>query len=387
MVDYVTAICTEALGSFLIHDAHLGNKYVSFNLINPKDADRLLSPSIQKILSSKALKAIPSPDHYQKKTLIVNSIRKSITDKGEARLTNSINADNSVNVERIHVVNKDYGTSLYRSLKITFATEEEALKILENGPTINKVAINPEYIKRDKFTPVIQCFKCFSFDHFTKDCISKVKSCIVCSLPVTATHNFKNCTNKNKPTCINCQGPHIAIFQGCPKRKEIINAINNSHPILDSLDIPTPPHINNNRQLLSLPQDPPQLPPKSVWASPDPTRPQSLSSSSQPPLPLPSNPRPSGSLTNSQFSPEDPILTQLKTIREKIVWKTASLFFNFMANGYNPLQRCQEVNEFLKLNNVRPVDLDQIVSNSQFFPEDSILTQFETTIREKIAWA
>lgn len=97
--------------------------------------------------------------------------------------------------------------------------EEEALKILENGLIINKVTLTPKYINRDNYIPINQCFRCFSFNNFIKDCKAEVKSCSVCSLPVSPTHNYRNCPSSNDPKCINCKEQHISIYQDCLKRK------------------------------------------------------------------------------------------------------------------------------------------------------------------------
>lgn len=68
----------------------------------------------------------------------------------------------------MYLINKDYDSSIYRTLKVTF-DNKEALKILKEGIVIDKVPVIPEFINRDKYANVNQCFRCFSFTNFTKD--------------------------------------------------------------------------------------------------------------------------------------------------------------------------------------------------------------------------
>ncbi|CAG9790271.1 unnamed protein product [Diatraea saccharalis] len=70
-----------------------------------------------------------------------------------------------------------------------------------------------EYIK-----PVLQCYKCMGFGHTTKFC----KRNIVCSI-CSESHSYKECTNTNKPLCINCKGEHIAVAGTCPVKLQKIN--------------------------------------------------------------------------------------------------------------------------------------------------------------------
>ncbi|KAL0902064.1 hypothetical protein ABMA27_000024 [Loxostege sticticalis] len=66
--------------------------------------------------------------------------------------------------------------------------------------------------------PVVQCYKCMAFGHTTKFCKRNIV-CSICSQP----HSFKECTNVNKPHCVNCKGEHIAVSRTCPVKQQKIN--------------------------------------------------------------------------------------------------------------------------------------------------------------------
>lgn len=79
--------------------------------------------------------------------------------------------------------------------------------------------ILPDYVQYDLFSyrvftyipPLLQCFKCFKFNHSAKICNSKQK-CSICA----GDHLYKDCDNQNTFNCINCGGPHLAISRECP---------------------------------------------------------------------------------------------------------------------------------------------------------------------------
>ena len=52
---------------------------------------------------------------------------------------------------------------------------------------------------------VPQCFKCHQFKHKTKDCTSNVLVCKICG----DNHDVKECTNREKRFCVNCNNSDI----------------------------------------------------------------------------------------------------------------------------------------------------------------------------------
>lgn len=62
--------------------------------------------------------------------------------------------------------------------------------------------------------PLLQCYKCFRFNHGAKICKATQK-CSICS----EEHHYTQCTNPDEIKCINCKGPHMAISRDCPVKK------------------------------------------------------------------------------------------------------------------------------------------------------------------------
>lgn len=65
-------------------------------------------------------------------------------------------------------------------------------------------------------SPLIQCFKCFKFNHSAKVCRSK-QMCSYCA----GDHHYKECVS-DILVCINCGGGHLAVSRDCPIKKKKI---------------------------------------------------------------------------------------------------------------------------------------------------------------------
>ena len=64
---------------------------------------------------------------------------------------------------------------------------------------------------------IMQCYNCQCFGHSAKTCRSKQK-CLIC----VENHSHKGCLSREsrKPTCANCNRPHVACYKGCPAYKK-----------------------------------------------------------------------------------------------------------------------------------------------------------------------
>ena len=80
---------------------------------------------------------------------------------------------------------------------------------MKNGFLCMKVA----QWKFDQTQP-IQCYRCQKFGHNQLKC-DKDQVCVVCA----GKHKLKDCPDKSKPKCINCNGAHAACYKECPKNK------------------------------------------------------------------------------------------------------------------------------------------------------------------------
>lgn len=63
----------------------------------------------------------------------------------------------------------------------------------------------------DYVPPLLQCYKCFKYNHSAKICTNKQK-CSICS----EEHYYKECPKPDEIKCVNCSGPHLSISKQCP---------------------------------------------------------------------------------------------------------------------------------------------------------------------------
>ena len=100
-------------------------------------------------------------------------------------------------------------------LEITDPDEAEAL--LSQNLACNVTGIVYEVEEFRAPISIMQCYDCQCFGHSAKTCRSKQK-CLICG----ENHSHKGCPSREsrKPTCANCNGPHVASYKGCPEHKK-----------------------------------------------------------------------------------------------------------------------------------------------------------------------
>ena len=100
-------------------------------------------------------------------------------------------------------------------LEITDPTKAEAL--LSQNLVCNVTGIVYKVKEFRAPVSVMQCYNCQCFSHSAKTCGSKQK-CLICR----ENHSHKGCPSREsrKPTCANCNRPHVASYEGCPEYKK-----------------------------------------------------------------------------------------------------------------------------------------------------------------------
>ena len=97
-------------------------------------------------------------------------------------------------------------------LEITDPAEAEALLSQNLACNVTRIVYRVEEFRAPVL--VMQCYNCQCFGHSAKTCRSKQK-CLLCG----ENHSHKGCPSREsrKPTCANCNGPHVASYKGCPE--------------------------------------------------------------------------------------------------------------------------------------------------------------------------
>lgn len=135
-----------------------------------------------------------------------------------------------------NISNKELFTKLSSQYDI-LAVRRFTKRVGEDRVPLQTVSITflsnslPDNVQYDLFSyrvfeyvpPLLQCFKCFKFNHAAKVCNGRQR-CSICS----KEHFYKDCDNPTQLCCANCSGPHLAISKACPiKLKKIMEKKSN----------------------------------------------------------------------------------------------------------------------------------------------------------------
>ena len=100
-------------------------------------------------------------------------------------------------------------------LEITDPAKAEALLSQNLACNVTGIVYKVEEFRAP--ISVMQCYNCQCFVLSAKTCSSK-QNCLICG----ENHSHKGCPSREsrKPTCANCNGPHVASYKGCPEYKK-----------------------------------------------------------------------------------------------------------------------------------------------------------------------
>ena len=98
--------------------------------------------------------------------------------------------------------------------RIEFETEKEARSLLDNGLRVGHARFR---LEEPRAKPkLLQCYKCQAFGHRQATCKAATKKCLACG---GDTHTERGEKCDRQLCCPNCQGPHLALYKGCPAYK------------------------------------------------------------------------------------------------------------------------------------------------------------------------
>jgi hypothetical protein len=118
------------------------------------------------------------------------------------------------NLSNIKRLTKKRDGTLLRLVKAEVRDKDCYDKMLKMGVNCGFFHFKVSKWIHDETQP-LQCYKCLDFNHRQDQCQVPQK-CLICS----ENHDFKQCPNKNKPKCANCQLPHAAVSKDCGVMKE-----------------------------------------------------------------------------------------------------------------------------------------------------------------------
>ena len=217
-----------------IVDCYKGHDSITVHLMSPKDLEKLTSHDAVVKFKENNLHVVPPATYKPDRTVFIPKVRKFISNSPSEFIIKEINANNVAN-SLIAV-----GTSISKgnnfkegdrlNLKVTFQTIEQADKAVKQGFYIGDMFMKPQFIFKEDFIVVPQCFRCFSYEHLANACKAESPTCSICS----SSHNYRNCDRKNQVLCSQCGGNHTSTSMACLIRREKIASLkaarDNSNP-------------------------------------------------------------------------------------------------------------------------------------------------------------
>ena len=205
----------------------LSGPYVIVGVASEADREKHTTPESNKNLSLLGFELVESPKDLCARTILARRLDSYLLTKTADDLREEIQTRNNVTIEDIRIIPKHY------MLKIRFQTKNMADNTTNKGIKLFSQIIPSYNINIEEYLPVLQCYKCYKFDHRSNQCKEQDNTCSKCA---AKGHDYKSCQSTTQK-CVNCEGEHTAVSFKCPiKRAE--QKQQNTHG--------TPPPTSNN---------------------------------------------------------------------------------------------------------------------------------------------
>lgn len=241
----------------------IGNTQVTFHLSEPTQITPFLTAKEE--LNRVKLELIESAEVKATRTIFIPRVQNFIANMDKDLLTQIIDDSNSnLEVENIIFVGSAISkTAIKNNLKIVFKTPDMAQLALQEGVWIDYFEIQASNIQPEEIIRPTQCNNCLKLDHETKDCRQRNQTCSRC----TGMHNYNECDRKNPALCVNCGGPHSALYATCPEIKKQVNLIRKrkKNPLATEEDLHQGATAQPSQATTPPPPPPPPPPQTNAW--------------------------------------------------------------------------------------------------------------------------
>ena len=201
--------------NLLVYTIKQPNNQTFILITSDEVVDRMLSNQIKEKLKSDNFEIFTPPEYNANRTLVLRNIDSLITGIESEELKNDLERRN----EWLKVSEVIKIPNAPKILKIRAETTDMVKRAEEKGILIWNQSIPPNNVQKEIYIFLNICYKCYSFEHRTEDCLTP--NIIICSECAAPSHTFKDCTSQVKK-CINCQGDHRTLAAKCPIRKNLL---------------------------------------------------------------------------------------------------------------------------------------------------------------------
>ncbi|KAK3892023.1 hypothetical protein Pcinc_004112 [Petrolisthes cinctipes] len=184
------------------------------------DADTLLNYNNVQELNKAGFDPILPPEVKSRRTVICQRVVELIYEHSKNDIENEIETKNDwakvKNASKFPKIDRNQYT-----IKIEFEDVSMAAKAENDGIRLFNMSIANHQIKREKYTILTTCMRCYKIElHPTSQCPHS-KSLQICSECGGQDHTWRTCKSTQKH-CLNCGQSHRTLAMSCPNRKEAI---------------------------------------------------------------------------------------------------------------------------------------------------------------------
>ena len=189
------------------------SKEAFFLITDMKGMDFILRDETRQRLALKGFEVQYPPEFEAERTVMLRNVDSTISAMTEEQIAELIGRDFKVK-KVIKIPNADH------LLKIVFDNVANADRAVQDGLKIKFQLFQNRNIEKEVFVPVVPCYRCYSYEHFKKNC-PKNEQYKICSNCATEGHVHTDC-KATQLRCINCSQDHRTLAAKCSVRKAII---------------------------------------------------------------------------------------------------------------------------------------------------------------------
>lgn len=104
-------------------------------------------------------------------------------------------------------------------LKVRFRDIAMAKKAISAGLCMYGYHLSTAQIEQEQFYSITPCWRYYKYDHQVRDYTETTMKCSECG---DTGHTFRECKNRDRQKCLNCEGAHRTLAASCPVRRGFI---------------------------------------------------------------------------------------------------------------------------------------------------------------------
>lgn len=173
------------------------------------DVDLISSNEIINKLKRDSFEVVVPPPLRAKKSIIIRRLDHEITSFSNDEIKAEIE-DKNIWSKVDEVVKMK---NIAHMMKVRVRDIAMARKAINSELCLFGYHLSTSQIEQEEFFSITPCWRCYKYDHNVRDCTMTDIKCSECA---ESGHTFRECKNRSRPKCLNCEGQHRTPAAACP---------------------------------------------------------------------------------------------------------------------------------------------------------------------------